>query len=73
MAVDKRAAKRTLDELMMNVSRHRGYLEAYRKSRIAPAVAQSERILRYDYQHVREHCAEHGLDVPPDVPDEGAE
>ena len=71
MAIGKRAAKRALEELMMIVSRHKAYLEAHRNSGDASAVARSKRVLKYDYSRIREHCAEHGLDVPHDMPPAG--
>ncbi len=73
MAVDKRAAKRTLEEMMMIVNRYQSYLEAYRNRGDTSGVSRCERLLDLRYSRIREHCAEHDLELPPDVPDEGAE
>ena len=71
MAVDKRAAKRTLEEMMMIVNRYQSYLEAYRNSGDTFRVAKCERLLNIHYSIVRQHCDEHGLDVPGVVPPAG--
>ena len=73
MAVDKREAKRKLAGMLMTMSMHRRARAAYRDKGGASAVARSKRVLKYDYSRIREHCAEHGLDVPHDIPDEDKE
>ena len=73
MAVDKRKAKRRLEEMMMNVSRHQSYLEAYRNHGDASAVARSKRWLNLHYSSIRKHCTEHNLPLPHGVPSEGAD
>jgi hypothetical protein len=73
MAVDKRKAKRRLEELLMNVSRYQSYLEAYRNRGDTSGVARCERLLDLHYSSIREHCAEHDLELPHGVPSESAE
>ncbi len=73
MAVDKREAKRTLDELMMTMHAHRSAEAEYRKKGDDSGVVRRELAMKLDYILVREHCAKHGLPVPRGVPDEGAE
>ena len=68
MAVDKREAKRTLEELLMTMRAHRSAEAEYRKKGDASAVARSKRVLKYDYSRIRELCAEHDLELPRDVP-----
>ena len=72
MATDKRVAKRRLEELLMAVSAHLRDLEAFRNEGDAAGVARSEQLLEFDYAAIREHCAEHGLALPLDVPPEDA-
>lgn len=72
MATDKRVAERKLEDLLMAVSAHLRDLEAYRNEGDAVRVTRSEQLLEVDYATIREHCAEHGLDVPHDVPPESA-
>ena len=73
MAVDKWAAKRRLDRLLMNLHGHQSDLEAYRKRGDAAWVERCERILKLDRRHIREYCAEHDLELPRDVPSEDEE
>ena len=73
MAVDKRAAKRTLEEMMMIVSRYQSYLEEFRNRGDTSGVAKCERLLNIHYSLIREHCDEHGLERPHDVPAEDSE
>ncbi len=73
MATDKRVAERKLEDLLMAVSAHLRDLEAYRKEGNAAGEERSELVLKYDYARIREHCAEYSLELPHDVPSEGAE
>ena len=73
MAVNKQAAKRRLDRLLMNLHGHRRDLEAYRNRGDAAGVERCERALEFYRRHIREYCVEHDLELPHDVPDEGAE
>ena len=73
MADDKRVAKWGLEDLLMTMSRHRSHLTAYRNKGDAAGVARCERLLKLDYSRIREHCAEHDLELPDDVPSEGVE
>ncbi len=70
MAVDKRAAKRKLEDLLTVMSWHRSDLEAYRKKDDAFGVKRGERLLKFDHSRIREHCARHDLELPHDVPAE---
>ena len=72
MAVDGQRAERHLEELSMAMSKHRDDLAAYRNKRNAAEVARCERALEIDHAHIRSHCAEHGLELPHDVPPENA-
>ncbi len=71
MADDKRVAKGELEEKLMVVSKYRSYLEAYRNRGDTSGVARCERLLDLHYSRIREHCAEHGLELPRDVPPVG--
>ncbi len=73
MADDKLVAKRKLEEMLMVVSRYRSYLEAYRNRGDTSGVTRCERLLDLHYSRIREHCAEHNLELPHNVPSEGAE
>ena len=73
MADDKRVAKRKLEDLLTVMGWHRGDLAAYRNKGGASRVARCERLLEYDHSRIRTHCAEHDLELPHDVPPEGAE
>ncbi len=73
MAVDKRAAKRELEEKLMTLHGHRRDLQAYREKLDAAGVERCEWLVEIDNRRIREHCAEHGLDRPHDVPPEDAE
>ncbi len=70
MATDKRVAEQRLEDLLMMLSGDRRHLEAYRNKGDASGVARFKGILKLDYALIREHCAEHGLDLPHDVPSE---
>ena len=72
MAVDKRAAKRELEELLWVMSGHRNDQAAYRHKGDAAWVARCDQALEIDYALIRSHCAEHGLELPHDVPPEDA-
>ena len=73
MAIDKRAAERMLEELLMTLSGDRRYLKVCRNKGDAAGVARYKRILKLDYALIQSHCAEHDLELPHDVPSEGAE
>ena len=73
MAVDKRAAKRKLEGMLMTMSMHRRARAAYRDKGNASGVERCERLLKYDYLLIREHCAEYDLEIPRDVPPAGKE
>ncbi len=73
MATDKRAAERELERKLMALSSHRRDLEAFRNEGDAAGVARCERLLKLDYSGIRKHCAKHDLELPHDVPSEGAE
>jgi hypothetical protein len=72
VADDKQAAKRKLEDLLTVMSWHQSDLAAYRNMGGAARVARCERLLEFDYARIREHCAEHGLELPHDVPPEDA-
>ncbi len=73
MADDKRVAKRKLEDLLTVMSWHRSDLAAYRKKGDAFMVVRGERLLKLDHARIRAHCAQHNLELPHDVPSEGAE
>ncbi len=73
MADDKRVAKRKLEDLLTVMGWHRSDLAAYRNKVGAARVARCERLLEFDYARIRKHCARHDLELPHDVPSEGAE
>jgi hypothetical protein len=66
-------AKRKLEDLLTVMSWHQSDLAAYRNKVDAVTVARCERLLKLDYARIRDHCAEHGLELPHDVPPEDAE
>ena len=72
MATDRRAAKRKLEKMLLYLHGHRNALEAYRKKGNVAGVEQCKRVLKIDHRRIREHCAEHGLELPHDVPPEDA-
>ncbi len=72
MATDKRAAERKLEELLKAVSWHRSVQAAHRFEGSTDGVARCESLLEFDYARIREHCAEHDLELPHDVPPEDA-
>ncbi len=71
MADDKLAAKQELEGMLIKRRWLVRDLEAYRGKGDAPGVARSEPLVKAQERGIREHCAEHGLDVPHDVPPEG--
>ena len=73
MTVDGQRAERELEEMLMEMSEHRSHLAAYHNIRDAFGVKRGERLLKFDHSRIREHCAEHDLELPHDVPFEGAE
>jgi len=48
-------------------------LEGYREKGDAVGVARCETLVKTEERRIREHCADHGLELPHDVPSEGAE
>ena len=73
VATDNRAAKRILEELFMTMGGFRRHLEAYRNKGDFSGVARCELALKLAYSRIRKHCADHDLELPHDVPSEGAE
>ncbi len=73
MADDKRVAKRKLEDLLTVMGWHQSDLAAYRDKGGATRVARCERLLKLDHARIRAHCAQHNLELPHDVPSEGAE
>ena len=71
MATDKRVAKRRLEEMLMYLHRHRRDLAAYRDKGDAAGMERCEQALKLVHSLIREYCAEHGLELPHDVPPEG--
>ncbi len=67
-----RKAKRELENLLMTLHWHRRHRDLYLDKGDAAGVEQCEWALRLDHRRIREHCAEHGLDLPHDVPPENA-
>ena len=70
---DERRAERHLEKMLMATSRHRNDLVAFRDNRNAFGAKRCERLLKLDYSLIRAHCAKHDLELPHDVPPEGAE
>ncbi len=70
MADDKQVANRKLEELLMALGGDRRYLKAYRDKGDAAGVERCEQLLKAYHSRIREHCAEHDLDLPHDVPPE---
>jgi len=70
---DKRVAIRKLEELLTVVRWHQGAQKAYRSEGDTAGVELCDGLLKLDYARIREHCAEHGLKRPYDVPSEDAE
>ena len=71
MTDDMRVAERNLESMLMLMSSHRNDLAAYLNKGDAFGAARCERVLKYDYSRIREHCAEHDLELPRDVPPAG--
>ena len=72
MAGDKRVAKRKLENLLMVMSRHRRDLAAYLSIGDFSEVERCEQLLKAYHSRIRTHCAEHGLELPHNVPPEDA-
>ncbi len=72
MAFDKRAAERELEGMLIKRHWLVRDLEAYREKGDAVGVARYEPLVKAQERRIREHCAEHGLELPHDVPSEGA-
>ena len=73
MAVDKLAAKQELEGMLIKRRWLVRDLEAYRGKGDAVGVARCEPLVKAQERRIREHCAEHGLKLPHDVPPEDAE
>ncbi len=72
MATDKRVAKQELEGMLIKRHWLVRDLEAYREKGDAVGVARCEPLVKAQEMRIREHCAEHGLDRPHDVPPEDA-
>jgi hypothetical protein len=72
VVANRKAAKWKLGDMLMYLHEHRSALEAYRNEGDAAGVERWEQILKLDYAGIRKHCAEHDLELPHDVSDEGA-
>ncbi len=72
MVDEKRAAEWRLEEILMAMSEHRGELAAYSDKGDASGVARCDRALEFNYSRIRKHCTRNDLELPHDVPDEGA-
>ena len=65
--------KRRLEELLIARHWHLRHLEEYCKKGDAAGEEQCDRLVKADNRRIREHCAEHGLELPHDVTPEGEE
>ena len=72
MATDKRVADRRLEDLLMAMGKQRRDREAYRNKGDAAGEERCDRVLKINYSLIRSHCATHDLELPHDVPSEGA-
>ncbi len=72
MATDKRVVDRRLEDLLMARDWHRSIKETYRKKGNASGEERCDQLVKADNRRIREHCAEHGLELPHDVPPESA-
>jgi len=70
VATDKRAAERRLEELLTVMRRQRPDLAAYVSIGDFSGVERCEQLLKVYHARIREHCAEHDLELPHDVPPE---
>ncbi len=73
MADDMRVAERKLESMLMEVSGLRNDLAAYHNKGGASGVERCERALKLNYSRIREHCIEHDLTLPHDMPSAGTE
>ncbi len=73
MADDKRAPERMLEDMLMAMGRHWRDRAAYSDKGDFAGVARFEHLLNFDYSRIRAQCVEHDLELPHDVPSEGAE
>ncbi len=73
MVVNRKAVKRKLGDMLAYLHGHRSALEIYRKKGDAAGVERCERLLKSDHRRIRKHCARNDLELPDDVPPEGAE
>ncbi len=70
MAADQRVAERDLENLLTVMSRHRRDLASYVSVGDFSEVERCEQLLKAYHSRIREHCAEHKLELPHDVPSE---
>ena len=73
MADDKLAAKQELEGMLIKRRWLVRDLEAYREKGDAVGVARCEPLVKAQERRIREHCAEHGLELPHDVRPEDAQ
>ncbi len=71
MAVDKRKAKRKLAELLVTMEGHLNNLATYSRRGDAAEVERCRTVLKLNYSRIREHCIEHDLTLPHDMPPAG--
>ncbi len=70
VAIDKRAAERMLEEMLVTPSGDRRHLKVCRNKGDAFTVERCKLALKLDYALIRTHCAEYDLELPHDVPSE---
>ena len=73
MAVSEKRAMRELEALLMVAKGHRDERTACHEIGDVARVTLCEQMLQLDYSRIRKYCAEHDLELPHDVPSEGAE
>jgi len=72
VATDKRVAQREREKMLAVMRLHRRDLVAYLSKGDFSEVERCEQLVKVYYSRIREHCAEHGLELPHDVPPEDA-
>jgi len=73
VATDKRTAERKLEDMLTVMGGYRRSLAAYLSIGEFSDVERCEQLLKAYYSRIRVHYAEHDLELPHDVPSEGAE
>jgi len=73
VATDKRTAERKLEDMLTVMGGYRRSLAAYLSIGNFSEVERCEQLLKAYYTRIRSHCARHDLELPHDVPSEGAE